>query len=400
MRGHRRFLFVVALCFASLLYIAITTFSPMPTGLLRPDGTICPRPTVCANEWYTMVLLATSRGSAYFCYPLIVLVFLSKCNNLRTHLQRTFLSLFIPFHDLHHLHAVGGWIVAVCVAVHGIAHTARWALQGNLGFFGTHVTGTTGLMSLLLTPLIALPMHSARLRKELRWELRKGLHYLSVLWCLIILFHAPQMKIAYLLGIPLLVYALDWLYGALFRTHLIETPTFTRLETGVQLSFANPSKAFEHAGYVLVNVPWLAKSEWHAFSLFRHPTKQDHSCVCINVGGDWTRALHAALLSPTVRPCWVSGPFASPYSTAINYDNLILVASGIGITPALSIINTHKVTRRAYTRFQPAPLTSHARCATCLASADRKESHARRHQSDLDLSRPGAPRILPHVEHL
>ena len=63
MRGHRRFLFVVALCFASLLYIAITTFSPMPTGLLRPDGTICPRPTVCANEWYTMVLLATSRGN-------------------------------------------------------------------------------------------------------------------------------------------------------------------------------------------------------------------------------------------------------------------------------------------------------------------------------------------------
>ena len=45
-------------------------------------------------------------------------------------------------------------------------------------------------------------------------------------------------------------------------------------------------------------VPWLypsAKLEWHAFSLFPHPRRPGHSCVCVQRGGDWTRALHRAI---------------------------------------------------------------------------------------------------------
>ena len=99
-------------------------------------------------------------------------------------------------------------------------------------------------------------------------------------------------------------------------------------------------------GYVLVCLPWLSKFEWHAFSLFSHPTKPHHSCVCMAVGGDWTRRLHEVVQRPTRRPVWISGPFASPYATAAEYDNLVLVASGIGITPAMSIITTYRDTRR------------------------------------------------------
>ncbi len=78
-------------------------------------------------------------------------------------------------------------------------------------------------------------------------------------------------------------------------------------------------------------IPWVARGEWHPFSLFPHPTKRGHSCVCMALAGDWTRELHDAVRRPTRRPVWISGPFASPYSTAINYDNLILVASGAPI---------------------------------------------------------------------
>ena len=75
--------------------------------------------------------------------------------------------------------------------------------------------------------------------------------------------------------------------------------------------------------------------------------RQNNSCVCMAVGGDWTKRLHDQVERPTRRPAWISGPFASPYATAVDYDNLILVASGIGITPAMSIITTYKETRRA-----------------------------------------------------
>jgi predicted ferric reductase len=62
--------------------------------------------------------------------------------------------------------------------------------------------------------------------------------------------------------------------------------------------------------------------------------------------GDWTKALHDKVKVPTTRPVFIAGPFASPYATANKYDNLILVASGIGITPALSIIAAHKEAKR------------------------------------------------------
>jgi len=116
----------------------------------------------------------------------------------------------------------------------------------------------------------------------------------------------------------------------------------------VELTFEHPPGfSTDGTGYVLVCLPWIAKNEWHAYSLFSHPTRPGHSCVCMAVGGDWTKKLHNLLERPTHRPAWVSGPFASPYATAVEYDNLVLVASGIGITPAMSIITTYKETRRA-----------------------------------------------------
>ena len=179
-----------------LPFIMVTTFGPQPLGLMV-NGTVCPRPTVCALEWYTLLLLAVSRGSAYATYPIMILLFLSKANNLRSWLQRSCFSIFVPFHDLHHVHVIGGHVVGIAVAIHGLAHFTRWASQGNLAFLWTHVTGRSGVISLLLTPLIVLPMRWAKLRKQMRWELRKALHYLSIVWCFSICFHAPLQHIAW-----------------------------------------------------------------------------------------------------------------------------------------------------------------------------------------------------------
>ena len=76
----KRFVFVPMA--ASFLWIAVTTFAPEPVGLLRSDGTVCPRPTVCTHDWAQLALLAVSRCSAYTCYPLIMLLFLSKASSV------------------------------------------------------------------------------------------------------------------------------------------------------------------------------------------------------------------------------------------------------------------------------------------------------------------------------
>ena len=302
---------------------------------------------VCAEDWWSLALLGISRSSAYFCYPLMMMLFLSKANNLRTFLQRTPLSMFVPFYDLHHIHTVAGAIVGTDVMIHGTAHIIRWALQGNASFLWTTHTGRSGFIALIITPLITWPMLYPSIKKQLSWEWRKGLHYLSIVWGFCAMFHAPQMHIIYLMGIPVCVYLLDYLVGVFWRSYLVESSTFKRLECGTELSFEHPPGfTSDGTGYVMVCVPWISKYQWHAFSLFAHPSKPNHSCVCMNVNGDWTKELHDSVHLPTTRPVWIAGPFASPYATAIKYDNLIVVASGIGITPAMSIITTHKETRR------------------------------------------------------
>lgn len=54
--------------------------------------------------------------------------------------------------------------------------------------------------------------------------------------------------------------------------------------------------------------------------------------------GDWTKNVHAALAKPCARPAWIYGPFPSPFSTASGYDNLIAIATGVGITPSISTV--------------------------------------------------------------
>lgn len=67
-------LFIFWACLFCLVWIVITSFAPMPYGLLQRyydmnstawSWGLSPRETVTALEWYTLVLLAVSRSSAY-----------------------------------------------------------------------------------------------------------------------------------------------------------------------------------------------------------------------------------------------------------------------------------------------------------------------------------------------
>ena len=59
--------------------------------------------------------------------------------------------------------------------------------------------------------------------------------------------------------------------------------------------------------------------------------------------GDWTKQVYEEVTNDQqLRHCWVKGPFVSPYSAVSNFSNLVLIASGIGITPALGVMGQYK----------------------------------------------------------
>ena len=307
---------------------------------------------MCVRDITSLVFLVLSRLSAYADYPLYVLLFISKANNLRGFLQRTHLSELLPLDDMHHLHTFAGMVVGVEVVWHSCFHIARWALNGEARFLAEHVTGVTGLIALLVTPFIVWPMLFRKLRETIPYERRKWLHYLSVVWGVAICFHAPKRSIGLVMGSAVGVYGLDWLYGYFFAVHHVTTLECQRIGNAVEVVWENPDGFLKDGGcaggFIYICIPWVSKTQWHAFSLVKHPTRRNHSAICVAAVGDWTSALHAELAKPCARPGWIYGPFPSPFSTATGFDNLIAIASGIGITPSISTIVNLAATRKVH----------------------------------------------------
>lgn len=345
--------------FFCVIYIVIKTFTPSPTGLLSKScpckgnlsRCICARETVKALTRAELACLAISRVSAYALYPLYIILFLSMARNLRAWLQHTIVSEYVPLTSFHHVHTWAGTCVGVVIPIHALFHIVRWGLQSNIAdFLFGHQTGITGFLAILLTPIIVWPMRLAWLRSKLSFEIRKTLHYTSWIWGAALCFHAPQQHVFWIIGFTMVVYWFDYVFGVFCATRMAPSARFIRLESSVLIRVRKPP-GFElkgHGGYCYLCVPWVAKYEWHAFSAFRDPFDEDFVCFCIAISGDWTEKLHHAVTEPIYRRLWLYGPFPSPFETASDNDHVISIASGIGITPALSVVQSLADTRKMH----------------------------------------------------
>jgi predicted ferric reductase len=308
---------------------------------------ICLRETICVNNWMSLIFLVFARSSAYFDYTLYMLLFLTKARNLRKWLSCTPISEFINLTDSHNLHVFAGTIVSFEVLSHSFFHLLRWAVNNELRLIWYSQTGYTGLITLCLTPLIAWPMMCRRCKSKVSYETRKVLHYLSIIWGVSICFHAPAMRIFYLIGVPLATYLLDWLYGLLFASYHLPTLQMVRMGKFVEITWKHPVGYVSNgSGYVYLCLPWVSKYEWHVFSVIAHPTKPNHSSICMTCIGDWTKTIHSMLTQPSSRPGWIYGPFPSEFSDANKFDNLAICATGIGITPVISTLVSLKNSRK------------------------------------------------------
>lgn len=307
---------------------------------------------IVASNNFQMVCLGITRVSAFFMYPALVFVFLTKFRATMEFISHTPLSLF-SYQDLHELHVYCGWVILIDGLLHTLFHILRWANQGNLYLMIEHFSGVSGIISVVCILLVCIPMMA--FKKRIKYETRKYLHYFFIVLALALCFHTTTTSIPnggfskWIFSILIGWYFLDSLYVYIFMTEKIESTSFHVVPTGAQLTMT-VSKRFEkranNGGYCYVCFPWIDKWQWHAFSLFENPANPAERQIYLQNLGDWTNAVCEALQRDTVRPVWVQGPFSSPYDMAADFDNQILVAGGIGITPAISVMRAHKETRR------------------------------------------------------
>lgn len=72
-------------------------------------------------------------------------------------------------------------------------------------------------------------------------------------------------------------------------------------------------------------------------------SQYDTTQVFIAPAGDWTKQVYSDVSrQKQLRSVWVRGPYISPYSVASNFSSLVLIATGIGITPALGVMGQYK----------------------------------------------------------
>jgi ferric-chelate reductase len=151
-----------------------------------------------------------------------------------------------------------------------------------------------------------------------------------------------------MIGVPLFMYTLDKTMEIFTKTRLIESAHFERLsDTCCIISFENPpGYGKQNSAYVYLMLPWLSRYQFHAFTVFPS-NKPNHSSICISKCGNWTQSLIKEISTPTHKPAFIMGPFLSPFSSpAMDSENLVAVASGIGVTPAISLIKQYSCTSR------------------------------------------------------
>ena len=310
------------------------------------------RPTLRTNDAHELILLLVGRYCAFSLYPVVSLVMFTKYRATQTALNSTGFSVFLT-QKTHDLHVYCGWYILVGSIIHTISHCLRWMKQGNIQLLSTNRSGITGLIVIISTFLIVAPM--TILKKIVNYETRKLTHYLFWVFCIAMAFHAPikelpQSGYCYLV-FPILIgwYCLDAAYVKIFMSESIDSVEYKAVKGGVELTMMVSDRFAKklNGGFGYVMAPWICKYQWHPFSIYQDPDDCRRRHMFIANLGDWTSKMHDTIESaPTARPLWISGPFPSPYNDCINYDNLIFVGSGVGITPAVSAIEKYRESRR------------------------------------------------------
>ncbi|XP_063692372.1 dual oxidase 2-like isoform X2 [Bolinopsis microptera] len=324
--------------------------------------------------------LSLTRGSAavlMFTFPLFLVL---MCKNTLTHLRGTFIKRYIPLDANRTAHIYLGCVTLLFILVHCIGHGYNFYMittlspdhltclmprtwldgQGQatvLGLlFGT-ITGITGILLVLtlLTMYICATQYARRYLH--RWFWSTHMLYPAVLGLMVLhgagrLLQEPTFHY-YLIG-PAILFTFDKLISVSRKKREIPLIEAKILPSEVtNLVFKRPVDfhylAGQYVNIALVN-SGTGRDEYHPFTLTSAP-HEDYLSVHIRTLKGWTKVLRDLAIKNEKNPernpnLFVDGPFGEAHQDYSNYEVVILVGGGIGVTPFASILKdlVHKAT--------------------------------------------------------
>ncbi|KAL6650776.1 hypothetical protein ACP70R_009701 [Stipagrostis hirtigluma subsp. patula] len=262
----------------------------------------------------------------------------------------------IPFEHATRYHVWLGHLIMVLFTLHGLSFVISWSTQGHLleemgQWKEIGVSNPAGVISLAAGLLMwVTSLHPVRKRF---FELFFYTHQLYVVFVVFLALHVGQFIFTIPAG-AIFLFMLDrFLRFWQSRAKVDIISAACRPCGTVELVFSKPaSLRYNALSFIFIQVRELSFLQWHPFSVSSSPMDgKYHMSVLIKALGTWTDKLRSIITdvqeqnrsdsdSQSCRiTASVEGPYGhqSPYH--LMYEDLILVAGGIGISPFLAILS-------------------------------------------------------------
>ncbi|KAI3770748.1 hypothetical protein L6452_01891 [Arctium lappa] len=265
----------------------------------------------------------------------------------------------IPFEHATRYHVWLGHLTMLLFTLHGLFYVIAWAIEGRLiqevtAWKNVGIANLPGVISLvagLLMWVTSLPPV-----RRINFELFFYTHQLYVVFVVFLAMHVGDFVFS-IAAAGIFLFMLDRFLRFFQSRKTVDILSAKCLPSGtVELVISKPQGLQYNAlSWVFVQIRELSWLQWHPFSVSSSPLDgSNHLAILIKVLGDWTEKLRGhissvpeeqqgetdrLLQSNFTLKASVEGPYGheSPYH--LTYENLILVAGGIGISPFLAILS-------------------------------------------------------------
>lgn len=311
-------------------------------------------------NWVTV-----ARGPGQLLNFNCALVVLPVARTLLSFLRQTWLANYLPLDKNIIFHRFIAYFIVVLGIWHGSAHffnlscckESYWI--GTSGDITAHSTlqtayGTKAFATgnfLYLTIVVMFSAAHIEYRRSRNFTVFWYVHHLFLVFFALVIAHAPAPWM-WMIG-PWSIYFLERAARMFRGKQLFMVKRVHHLPSQVLfLELEKKSFKYKAGQYCFLNCPYLSQYEWHPFTISSSP---DEECVTFHIRcvGDWTHAL-SELLNPEKKKdlelgsytlsdgkyplIKVDGPFGAPAEEIFEYEHVMLIAAGIGVTPYASIL--------------------------------------------------------------
>ena len=331
----------------------------------------------------TSIYFSLAKAGGYLLDFGMTAILFPMMRNMISWLRTTPIADVIPLDDSHSLHILIAKIIGVGTLIHVVGHYLNMDATGkdiSMAAFG-NISGITGHLVLLCMAVMAITSMMRRGitifgKKFGSFDTFWATHQLYILVYVLLVFHAEAFyRWAFW---PLVLYTIDKAIHHMRgqkQCHLAAVRQEAKGTDVMSLQmkvFLDGRLRFHYrcGQYLMLQCPDLGR-EWHPFTITSAP-EEEYVSVHIRCRGDWTKALQQKLNPEGLenvkfhrkglaassdaenavvgkgtmeQPCEirVDGPYGSGSDRTDEYNTVMLVGTGIGVTPFASVMKSLKI---------------------------------------------------------